>query len=116
MADGINVNNALKAYGNISKIAGNGGVAGGDSIVQNALKQSSDSPQTGFSDMLSNAIDDAVKVGYKNETTSLKTIAKKASPVDLVTAINMADLTLQTVVGIRDRMINAYQDIIKMPI
>ena len=31
-------------------------------------------------------------------------------------AVNAAELTLQTVVAVRDRMITAYQDIIRMPI
>ena len=47
---------------------------------------------------------------------SAKAIAEKADLTDLVTSVTNAELTLQTVVAVRDRMISAYQDIIKMPI
>jgi flagellar hook-basal body complex protein FliE len=39
-----------------------------------------------------------------------------ADPTDVVQAVNSADMTLQTVVAIRDKMIGAYQDILRMPI
>jgi flagellar hook-basal body complex protein FliE len=35
---------------------------------------------------------------------------------DVVTALARAELTLQTVTAVRDRVVQAYQDIIKMPI
>jgi flagellar hook-basal body complex protein FliE len=35
---------------------------------------------------------------------------------DVVTAVADAETALNTVVAIRDRVINAYQDIIKMPV
>ena len=35
---------------------------------------------------------------------------------DVVTALARAELTLQTVTTVRDRVVQAYQDIIKMPI
>jgi flagellar hook-basal body complex protein FliE len=36
--------------------------------------------------------------------------------VQVVNAVTAAELTLETVVAIRDRVISAYQDIMKMPI
>ena len=36
--------------------------------------------------------------------------------VDVVTAVAEAEATLQTVVAVRDKVIAAYNDIIKMPI
>jgi flagellar hook-basal body complex protein FliE len=35
---------------------------------------------------------------------------------EVVEAVNAAELTLQTVVAVRDRMIAAYQEILRMPI
>ena len=35
---------------------------------------------------------------------------------DVVTALSRAELTLQTATAIRDRVVQAYQDIMKMPI
>ena len=35
---------------------------------------------------------------------------------DVVTALSRAELTLQTATAVRDRVVQAYQDIMKMPI
>jgi flagellar hook-basal body complex protein FliE len=35
---------------------------------------------------------------------------------DVVMAVNNAEVTLQTVVAVRDKVIAAYQDIMRMPI
>ncbi|NBX04163.1 MAG: flagellar hook-basal body complex protein FliE, partial [Alphaproteobacteria bacterium] len=40
----------------------------------------------------------------------------KVDLTDLVTAVSSAELTLNTVVAVRDKVINAYQEIIRMPI
>ena len=39
-----------------------------------------------------------------------------AALTDVVTALSQAELTLQTATAVRDRVIQAYQDIIRMPI
>jgi flagellar hook-basal body complex protein FliE len=36
--------------------------------------------------------------------------------MDVVTAVSNAEMTLQTVVAVRDRVLNAYQEIMRMPI
>ena len=36
--------------------------------------------------------------------------------VDVVTAISAAEMTIETVVSVRDRMVSAYQEIMRMPI
>jgi flagellar hook-basal body complex protein FliE len=35
---------------------------------------------------------------------------------DVVTALSRADLALQTTVALRDRVVSAYQDVMRMPI
>ena len=40
----------------------------------------------------------------------------KADIVDVVSAVNSAELTLDTVVAVRDKVIAAYQSIMQMPI
>jgi flagellar hook-basal body complex protein FliE len=69
-----------------------------------------------FLDLVANAGRDAVKTGKAGELTSMKGMAKEAELADVVTAVSNAELTLQTVVTVRDRVIQAYQDIIRMPI
>ena len=41
---------------------------------------------------------------------------REAELVDIVTAVSNAEVTLETVMAVRDRVIAAYQEIIKMPI
>lgn len=69
-----------------------------------------------FADLVSEGLEQARSGGYKAEATSVEALVNKAELHDLVTAVSNAELTLNTVVAVRDRMINAYQDIIKMPI
>ena len=46
----------------------------------------------------------------------MQAVANQADLNDIVTAVNNAEMTLQTVVAIRDRVIQAYQEILRMPI
>tara|TARA_B100001123_G_C15143407_1_gene960517 strand:+ start:784 stop:1125 length:342 start_codon:yes stop_codon:yes gene_type:complete len=77
---------------------------------------SDSTPSTSFKDLISNSMDQARDAGYQGEMTSTKAVAKEAELHDLITAVSNAELTLNTVVAVRDKMIAAYQDVIKMPI
>ena len=70
----------------------------------------------GFGDLVSSAINDATSTLKKSENMSAAAITGKASLSDVVTAVNSADVALRSVVAIRDKVIGAYQDIMKMPI
>lgn len=50
------------------------------------------------------------------ETESLKAAAGTADINEVVMAVSQAEITLQTVVAVRDRVIQAYQEILRMPI
>lgn len=82
---------------------------GGAEVKTNASGQS-------FADLVGGALKGAVDTGYKSEHISTQSLLGKASMTDVVTAVADAETALNTVVAIRDRVINAYQDIIKMPI
>jgi flagellar hook-basal body complex protein FliE len=68
-----------------------------------------------FSDLLSKAIDTVVESQNSAETAKMQAVTGKIDTAELVTALASAELTLNTVVAIRDRVISAYQDIIRMP-
>ena len=53
---------------------------------------------------------------HEGERQSLKAAAGTADLNDVVMAVGKAEMTLQTVVAVRDRVIQAYQEIIRMPI
>lgn len=69
-----------------------------------------------FGDMVKDFVGDAVKQGRAAESKAVSGAANKAELVDVVTAITNAELSLQTVVAVRDKVVAAYQDIMKMPI
>ncbi len=72
--------------------------------------------QPSFKELVSHSLEKAKVAGYSGESISAAAIAGKAELHELVTAITNAELTLQTVVAVRDKAVGAYQDIIKMPI
>lgn len=52
----------------------------------------------------------------KGEAVSAKAAVGKADLTEVVTAVTNAEVTLQTVTAVRDRVVNAYQEILRMPI
>lgn len=72
--------------------------------------------ETAFSNLVSESIGNAVTTVKSGETTAIKGLLSEANLADLATAVTDAELALKTVVSVRDRIISAYQDIIKMPI
>ncbi len=69
-----------------------------------------------FSEFLGQSMDKARDAGYLGEGKSAEAIAGTAELHDVVTAVTNAELTLELVVAVRDRVVSAYQDIIKMPV
>jgi flagellar hook-basal body complex protein FliE len=70
----------------------------------------------GFADLLKQASEGAVDVLKQGEAASLKAVTGKADISEVVTAVTNAEVALQTVTAVRDRVIQAYQDILRMPI
>ncbi len=102
----INFTEAVRAY---EKIARQDSIQGPD-IAQ---------PKgggTGFADALRDATEGAVATLREGEAQSLRAAAGNADINDVVLAVGKAEMTLQTVVTVRDRVIQAYQEIIRMPI
>lgn len=95
----IDIASALKAYSATPKPEISGAKEGG-----------------GFGDMLAQTLEDAVKTTKTGEAAMVAGSAGKAEMVDVVTAVANAETTMETVVALRDRMISAYQDIMRMPI
>lgn len=69
-----------------------------------------------FSDMIRNGVQGFVETQHATETLSTRSVTGKADLADVVVAVTNAEVSLQAVVAIRDRVINAYQDILRMPI
>lgn len=112
----VSLSQALNAYQNAQRVAGNsvsttaaGNAISGTTEAQNALNP-------GFWQVLDKNINQALDAQYRGEAAGIASLSNKVSPTDLAVAINNAELTLRTITAIRDRVITAYQDIIKMPV
>jgi flagellar hook-basal body complex protein FliE len=70
----------------------------------------------GFGEILKSVMGDAVKASKNAETQMASQIQGKADLVDVVTAVSSAQTSLETVMAIRDQVINAYQEIMRMPV
>lgn len=92
---------AASAYGNAQGLSKKAG-AGNEGVS--------------FSDFLQQKASEALETVKSGETTSARAVTGEADLTDVVQAVTAAELTLQTVVAVRDRLISAYQDIMRMPI
>ncbi len=69
-----------------------------------------------FGNTLTRAIGGVIDANHSAEDQAMQAIAGGANLTDVVTAVSKAQLALQTATTIRDRMVQAYQQIMQMPI
>ncbi len=70
----------------------------------------------GFGDMVENLVGNAAGSMRAAESASAKQVAGKGDLIDVVTAMGAAETALDTVVAVRDRVVSAYSDIMRMQI
>ena len=71
---------------------------------------------SGFGATLRRAVEGAVDLGHQADTASTQALMGQGSVTDVVLAVARAELALQTTVAVRDRVVAAYQDVMRMPI
>ena len=90
-----------------------------------ALYRSAGTPPTGgasaaegggFTAALQRALQDGVELGRSADASATQALAGQGSVSDVVLAVSRAELALQTAVAVRDRVVAAYQDVMRMPI
>jgi len=96
-----NIANAISAYQNVPQ---------GQGLTAR------DAGGKDFATFVQEAAESAVATMREGENMTVKAIHGEAELTDVVAAVNNAEVTLQTVVNIRDRMVQAYQEILRMPI
>ncbi len=84
-------------------------------IGASAGKASETSGQS-FGAMLKDAVGSVMEAGRKSDAQSIAMASGKANVMDVVTAVAETDVAVSTLVSVRDRVIQAYEDIMKMPI
>jgi flagellar hook-basal body complex protein FliE len=65
---------------------------------------------------LSRALDGVVQAGHQADAQAAQAVSGSGSLTDVVAAVSQAELALQTTVAVRDRVVQAYQEIMRMPI
>lgn len=98
--------NAANAARSVMEGAGAPGLAGGPQQTQGPS----------FGDVLNQAIGGVIHTGQKADHAIASAAIGKGDLVDVVTAISAAEMSLETVVAVRDQAISAYQEIMRMPI
>jgi flagellar hook-basal body complex protein FliE len=66
--------------------------------------------------VLKEAMDSVNEMGRKSDTQTRAAANGKANMVDVATAVSETEVAIDAVVAVRDRVIQAYEDIMKMPI
>ena len=69
-----------------------------------------------FGAMVKNAMGDAMHASKNAETQIVNHAQGKAQLIDVATALSAAETSLETVMAVRDQVISAYQEIMRMPI
>jgi flagellar hook-basal body complex protein FliE len=100
----INPMSVAKAYASVQDAAGSGGeakfIGGGND----------------FGDLVKNAISDAVHSSQNAEKQMAAQVQGKAQLVDVATSLASAQSSLETVMAVRDQVISAYQEVMRMAI
>jgi flagellar hook-basal body complex protein FliE len=69
-----------------------------------------------FGKLLTDNLQSVIDSGRDSEQKSLNLINGTGNVVDVVTAISQTELAVESVVTVRDRVISAYEEIMRMPI
>lgn len=102
---------AANAYAQIARIASSsaGGIGG-------AAGEATGATGGNFGAMLKDAIGSVAELGRKSDAQTQAVAAGKANVVDVVTAVAETEVAIDAVVAVRDKVIQAYLDVIRMPI
>jgi len=108
---GIPFNAATAAYGNAQKLINQAARPQTDMLALGGQGQGAD-----FGKMLAETVQSVVNTGNASEQLSMNMVNGKADMVDVVTAMSQAELAMETMVTVRDKVIAAYEEIMRMPI
>lgn len=101
----VNVTSAIGAYKQVIDRAGSPG-----------MEARAAQPGKSFQDLMTDIADTVAETGAEADHQTKLAVTGKADLNEVVMAVANADVALQTVVAVRDRVIQAYQDILRMPI
>lgn len=103
-------NAAAAAYGNASR------------LVTQAAKPNTDLTASlgdngpNFGQLLAQQVQGVVDSGRASDKMAIDMVNGKANIVDMVTKLSETEVAIESMVTIRDRVISAYEEIMRMPI
>ena len=100
---------AANAYASLARILDTGGAGKGSESGGGGGGPS-------FGALLKDAIGSVLDAGKKSDAQTVAMASGKANVMDVVTAVAETDVAVSTLVSVRDRVIQSYEDIMKMPI
>jgi flagellar hook-basal body complex protein FliE len=100
---------AANAYAALARMAEQTSSLGGGAAT-------SESSAPNFSAVLKDVINAVSDAAQKSDTQAHAVATGKSNMVDVVTAVAETETAVQTLVSVRDKVIAAYEDILKMPI
>jgi flagellar hook-basal body complex protein FliE len=75
-----------------------------------------DGADSGFGAMLGRALDGVVQAGHNADRQAMTAISGGGNFTEVATAVSHAELALQSAMSIRDKVVQAYQDVMRMAI
>lgn len=101
---------AANAYASLARIAG------ASSGASTASLAAPNKTGANFGSLLENALTSMVEKGQAADSKAMQMAAGKADLVDVVTAVAETEVAVETLVSVRDKVIQAYEEIFRMPI
>jgi flagellar hook-basal body complex protein FliE len=98
---------AANAYASLARIADASGGLG---------KAVGETQGPSFGALLKDAVGSVLEAGKASDAQQRAMVAGKANLVDVVTAVSETEVAVEALVSVRDRMIQAYEEIMRMPI
>ncbi len=99
---------AANAYASLARIMDSGAGLGAG--------KASEAGGASFGAMLKDALGSVMDAGRKSDAQTVAMASGKGNVMDVVTAVAETDVAVSTLVSVRDRVIQSYEDIMKMPI
>jgi flagellar hook-basal body complex protein FliE len=104
---GITANAVAGAYATAQRLA---------SPVSEMMPNESAKEGGGFADLVKQAVGSVAETGRVADGQTFEAAVGKSDMVDVVTAVAESEAALETLVAVRDRVIAAYEEIMRMPI
>jgi flagellar hook-basal body complex protein FliE len=95
---------AANAYNNLARLADPTG----------PMKATGEGPS--FGELVKEALGSMTQASRASDVQSQALAAGKANIVDVVTAVAETEVAIDTLVSVRDKVVSAYEEIMKMPI